>query len=369
MSYKVLYIDDEPQERSQTYADGLSSLGQLEITIKRPTGFEDLISELIAEQTTFDALILDLKLDGNQQGERVAKYTAPSLASGIRSKYFSDNGFNKEFPIFLISSEENLKKYYDSDTASHDLFDNTFTKIKIGAEGVIYEKLIESIVSAYEVICKGKNKFSKILDFPKIEQIESRIFTSRFMSGEGASVSEISQFIFNEIVNKSGILIDEDVLAARLGIDIKESLDWGAFLNLLNNEKYSGVYSNSLNRWWFSEFLFWWNENFPSKTLIQLNAAQRVALLIEKFHLEKLVAATAIEKTTSTKFWTVCQAYKKPLDPKDGFLIDGNQLQPWQDKRYISLQSILERDAQQKGLVIHPEERERLDDIKSEYTK
>ncbi len=34
----------------------------------------------------------------------------------------------------------------------------------------------------------------------------------------------------------------------------------------------------------------------------------------------------AKSKTTSTKFWTVCQAYQKPLDPKDGFLVDGNQL-------------------------------------------
>jgi len=369
MSYKVLYIDDETKERSQTYADGLSSKGLLEIVVKQPTKYEDLISELIAEQNTFDALILDLKLDGNQQGERVAKYTAPSLASGIRSKYFSDNGFNKEFPIFLISSEENLKKYYDSDTASHDLFDNTFTKIKIGDEGVMYEKLIESIISAYNVISKGNNKFIKILNFNKIEQIESRIFTSRFISGEGVSVSEISQYIFNEIVNKSGILIDEDVLAARLGIDIDKSTDWKSLLSLLNSAKYSGIYSDSLNRWWFSEFLFWWNDNFPNKTLIQLNASQRVNLLIDKFDIKKLVAATAIDKTTSTKFWTVCQAYRTPLDPIDGFLIDGNQLQSWQDKRYISLQSILERDAQQKGLLIHPEENERLNDLKLEYIK
>ena len=47
--------------------------------------------------------------------------------------------------------------------------------------------------------------------------------------------------------------------------------------------------------------------------------------------------------------------------------IYGNQLKPWQDKRYISLESILERDAKEKGLVIHPEEKERFDDIKQEY--
>lgn len=367
MAYKVVYIDDENEDRSQAYADGLSTLGLIEITIKKPTNFETLRDELIHEQSNIDALILDLRLDGNQQGERVAKYTAPILATGIRSHCLIEDGFKNEFPIFLISSKDNLKKYFDSDTSSHDLFDYTFTKSTVGSEGPIYEKLIASITEAYKTIGEGKTDFVKMLAYPSIKDIENRIFTSKFLTGEGTSVSEISQYIFNEIISKSGILIDENILAARLGVNIEKSDDWNKVLGYLEEYKYSGVFCNAFERWWFNGIMDWWNENFPNKLLIRLIAEERVNLLKEEFHLQEMHVAEPIAKTTSTKFWTVCQAYQKPLDPKDGFLIDGNQIKPWQDKRYISLEAILERDAKEKGFVIHPEEKERFDDIKQEY--
>jgi hypothetical protein len=367
MAYKVLYIDDENQDRSQAYADGLSTLGLIEITIKKPTSFETLRDELVHEQSNIDALILDLRLDGNQQGERVAKYTAPILATGIRSHCLIEDGFKKEFPIFLISSKDNLKKYFDSDTSSHDLFDYTFTKATVGSEGTNYEKLIASITEAYKLIGEGKTDFAKMLDYHSIKDIENRIFTSKFLTGEGTSVSEISQYIFNEIIRKSGILIDENILAARLGVNIEKSDDWKIILGYIEEYKYSGVFCNAFERWWFNGIMDWWNDNFSNKLLIRLNAEERVSLLKEKFDLQEIHVAEPIAKTTSTKFWTVCQAYQQPLDPKDGFLLDGNLLKPWQDKRYISLESILERDAKEKGFVIHPEEKERFDDIKKEY--
>lgn len=369
MTYKILYIDDESTENSQAYADGLSGLGLIEVSVKKPTSVEVLIDELIAGQSEFDALILDLRLDGNQQGERVAKYTAPFLAQGIRSKRVMENGFKKEFPIFLISSKDNLKKYFDSDTSSHDLFDYTFTKANIGSKGDFYEKIVASITEAYKIINEGKTDFNRILSRSNIEEIKNRIFTTKFLIGESTSVSEISQYIFNEIIKKSGILIDENVLAARLGIDVENSENWEQLLTLLKDFEYSGIFNNPLKRWWFSDILEWWNNNFPNDILIRLDAYQRVKLIVEKFNLKGIVVAEAIPKTTSTKFWTICQVYQKPLDPKDGFLIDGNLMKPWQDKRYISLESILERDAKEKGFVIHPEEKERFEDLKREYIK
>ncbi|ASB50302.1 hypothetical protein [Alkalitalea saponilacus] len=205
MAYKVVYIDDENEDRSQAYADGLSTLGLIEITIKKPTSFETLRDELVHEQSNIDALILDLRLDGNQQGERVAKYTAPILATGIRSHCLIEDGFKKEFPIFLISSKDNLKKYFDSDTSSHDLFDYTFTKATVGNEGDAYEKIIASITEAYKSIGEEKTDFVKMLAYPSISDIENRIFTTKFLTGEGTSVSEISQYIFSELKFQSGI--------------------------------------------------------------------------------------------------------------------------------------------------------------------
>ncbi|MHB9140642.1 MAG: hypothetical protein ACYC25_02055 [Paludibacter sp.] len=367
MPYKILYIDDEEEQRSQTYADGLSGLGLVAITIDKPTSYEKLINELVEKQDLFDALILDLKLDGNQNGDRIATYTAPSLAAGIRSKCFNDDGFKNEFPIFLLSSSENLKKYYDPDSSSHDLFDYTITKTSIGESGANHERRIASIIEAYQIINENKTDFAKILGVPSIDQVDDRIFTSRFLTGEDTSVSEVSQFIFNEVLAKSGVLISQDILASRLGIDYRSSEDWKMILELLNDAKYSGIFCRSFNRWWAVDFMKWWNLNFDNIPLIRLDALERVKLISEKFNLKYILAATKIDKTTSTKFWTICEAYELPLDTKDGFLIDGNQIYPWHDKRYLSLESILERDAIDKGFRIHPVEKERFEDLKKEY--
>lgn len=367
MPYKVLYIDDEKIERSQAFADGLSSLSLVEIEVITPTSFEDLISELIEKQSQFEALILDLKLDGNQKGDRVAKYTAPSLASGVRSRCHGDSGFIKEFPIFLISSSENLKKYYNSDTSSHDLFDYTFNKTKISQKGQEYEKLINSIIITYSTIQENKINFKKILGEPNEIDIEEKLFSSRFLNGEGTSASEISQFIFNEVILKSGVLINEQILAARLGINFSVSKDWNKLLEILNAYKYHGVFKESHDRWWAYEVLNWWNSYFPDISIIRLDAEDRVKLIKEKFDLNELTVAQKIEKTTSTKFWTICAAYKKPLDPKDGFLVDGTYIHTWQDKKYVSLQAILERESTKLGLRIHSSEKERLEDIKQAY--
>ena len=368
MPYKIIYIDDEDEQRSQTYADGLSGLGLVKITIDKPTSFEKLINELVEKQGLFDALILDLKLDGNQQGDRVATYTAPSLAAGIRSKCFTDDGFKIEFPIFLLSSSENLKKFYDPDSSSHDLFDFTINKTSIGDFGGKHEQMISSIINTYKRIFEDKTDFAKILGVPSINFVDDRIFTSRFLNGEGTSVSEISQFIFQEILLKSGVLINQDIIAARLGINYKESADWPTIIEQLNKAAYSGVFSDSFQRWWSVDIMKWWNMNFNNIPLIRLDASERVTMIKERLSLNDLVEATKIDKATSTKFWTVCQAYKLPLDPKDGFLIDGNQIYPWQDKRYLSLESLLERDAIDKGFRIHPVEKERFEELKKVYS-
>jgi hypothetical protein len=363
--YKVLYIDDENSENSKTFADGLSKNGLIEITIIKPTSLEKLVTEIVAEQANIDALILDLKLDGNQKGDRTAKFTAPTLATGIKTKYFSENGIENAFPIFLISSISNLKKYYDSDTSSHDLFDYTIHKGSIGKDGGYYESIIHSITDAYIEIQKDKTNFNYLLGLSTDNDIPNKIFTSKYLSGKETSISEISQYIFNEIINKSGVLIDEYILAARLGVDFDNSDNWDNLKAKIEDFKYTGIFSTSFDRWWAYDVINWWNSNF-NKSLIQLTALERVKLIKDKFDLTELKEAQPIAKTTSTKFWTICQVYKQPLDPKDGFLADGNLLN-WQDKRYISLESILERDAKKEGVLLNPAERERFEDIKSEY--
>ena len=72
-----------------------------------------------------------------------------------------------------------------------------------------------------------------------------------FSNQKKTPIFQYSRFIINELLQKSGPLIDDKILAARLGVDINSSKDWNNLLKKLNNTKYSGVYSDVWKRWWF----------------------------------------------------------------------------------------------------------------------
>lgn len=364
MEYNLIYVDDEKGKRD-AFADSLSQNSELTIHPCSPSTLEKTRDELIAKKKEIDGIILDLKLDGNQEGEDSADYTAPSLAQAIRSK-FAEEGFTYEMPIFLLTSQDNLEKYYKYDLTSHDLFDFLFFKQKLGEENTYSNKIV-SILKSYKIIKEKKKDLEKILGID-LKSLNNTIFPSKFYNPEQVTVYDISKFILRKIILRQGILISEEVLASRLGVDIEKSSDWNKLKDNFEKIKYKGIYTNVWERWWSHELINYWRELYPNeKSLIQLNAEERVKLLSEKFNLNALVTATPIEKASDTKFWTVCSVYKKPLDIRDGILIETSDSESWHDKLYISLQSILERDYKSKKIVIHPTETERVQELKQGY--
>lgn len=363
MGYRLIYIDDDVKEAS-TLKDGLITNGLLDIRAIKAANFEVQLKELLEQKESFDGIILDLKLDENQEGERKAFYTAPSLAQQLRSKSVSDaKEFQVEFPIFLLTSKSNLIHYYVSDTASHDLFDESFIKDgNIGTTGKEYEKQIYSIISAYKTIQEVES-YEEILKVDIDEDLKFKVFEKL---RENPSVSEIARFVYKQIIKKSGILIDEKILAARLGLDIELSENWNVLRDeVLSVIKYQGVYSDYYERWWMFSLNDWW-KSLHKKPLASLTAEERVSILNKTFNLD-LVAAKPIAKTRSTRFWTICQALEKPLDPLEGFRLKRSNPETWQDMEYITLQAFL--DGKIKPKDIHPSEIKRFRDIKNRFSK
>lgn len=373
MGYRVIYIDDDFEE-AQTLKDGLQTGKLIEITVVKANNFENQLDEIIKSQESCDGLILDLKLDGNQDGERKANYTAPSLAQQLRSKSSEEGSNLGEFPIFLFTSKDKLP-YYISDIFSHDLFDEYFLKkpksgIGIGTEGKEYEKKIASIISAYKRI-EECSKYNEILHLELDETIRNKVFINSF---DDDSTSFKSNFILKHLVKKTGLLIDERILAARLGVDLANSIHWKELKELLNETKYQGIFSDYYERWWMYLVQDWWKANFKRKNLMSLTATQRVKLLRElmkdklkeKYKPESLVIAKPLPKTSSERFWTICQKLEKPLDPNDGFRLKKSNPKIWQDMEYVSLHGFEETEIERKD--IHPTEKERFKRIKKQFS-
>ncbi|MFA6245292.1 MAG: hypothetical protein WC615_00035 [Mucilaginibacter sp.] len=352
--YSLLYLDDEKDRLVLPIKEKLEDQGQLTITVDKPKSFEDEIDKLAAILPDFSGIVLDLQLNGPQEDGSQVRYQAPSLAQQLR--ILASEGKAKDVPIFLCSTDDKVKASFKRDFTSHDLFDWTFMKDEISSATI--DKIC-SIVEGYDQITKGTKDFSALLqrDYNDLDQ---RIL-SRFINEENPPVHEVARIIFKEVIQEPGLLINEEILAARLGIDKEKSKDWDKILDAFKSAGYDGIFESGWNRWWADRVadLF---ESFAKENLGFLNATERVNALKAKFNLENIVPAKALPLSNSTNFWTICQATGNPIDTFEGYKIDKKkEPRPWQEYSYVSLYALMERIAEAKNIKLHPSEFERFD--------
>jgi len=363
--HNVIYIDDDKDNRN-TFATSLMRKGLLSIVAIGPQNFEATVSELKSSKEKLDALILDLRLDEQYVDEQFAQYTAPSLTQAIRSANSTlDSGFSKEFPIMLLTTQKNIGEVYDPDLSSHGLFDAIYFKQNLADEGKTIEQEIAIAIEAYSIISKNR-VFSDLLQYD-VSELPEDLLPGRFVSPSSRLTTyEIAHYFTSLILKKSGVLINEQIMAARLGVDIAGSNGWSNLLELFAEVRYKGVYQGSYNRWWFADLISWWRNEFPSqKPLINLSASERLMLIKEKTGIQDLSPPSPPEFSTGDKFWTTCAATDVPIDISDGYLIEDLDSMPWHDKQYVSLQAILNRKLKDKGITIHPSEKERINSDKA----
>jgi hypothetical protein len=202
-----------------------------------------------------------------------------------------------------------------------------------------------SFVSGYTAISKFNKKNNRniheLLNIDK-ESLDVRI-QERFKDGHFPT-HEYARFIFRELVDRPGLLIDEYRLASRLGVNKNISKDWGKLLELLYDYQYNGPFHEAWPRWWANEIeKQWWITVLAQKRPLSLLLAEdRVKTIKECTGLKRLVHAAPIKKSYRSRFYTICEHCKEPLDPIDGVIISEKDPKPWQERRYVSVDVALE---------------------------
>jgi hypothetical protein len=337
MAYRILYIED--LEANSLKMD-IEEFG-IEVVTYKPTNFEETFLEMTSDN--YHAILLDFKLD--EETDHNILFNAPSLAQNLRTT----NIDNKKYkPIFLITNQLNISTYY-KDFSSHDLFDFVKTKKEFRTDLEIMCNRIVSFIEAYKTIqkvgCSIDKAFnvndhqSNYIDYRIKEKLESEIYNQ--------NVNKIAFYIYHKIIRSFNFLIGEEVLAARLGIDI-QSEDWGNLLKFFEDFKYKGVYAQSHNRWWWNDVEKWWIDNFEGINLRRLKAGERCEKIKGFTKLENLKTAQKIQHSKSDSFWTICLDKHLPLDPIDGLELMKKELLPWQENEYISMLSALESSEKTK---------------------
>lgn len=337
--YKFLYLDDENDETTAAIADGLQIDGLIEVKYEQPKTFGEEIKDLKARLKDFDGLILDLRLDGKALD---IAYNAPSIAQELRM--IAAEGGVKPCPIILCSTDERMRATYDVERICHEHFDYKFTK----QDSPPWKKFaikLSSLAKGYQFISDSNFNLVPILGREDLSALDSRVLENFTDLAKPLPVYEYASFVIKELFHQPGVLIKESLLAARLGIDIEKSEDWqklsGGFFS---KALFSGVFSDGWRRWWMDIVQNIFKEASKGKRLTMLNASDRVKILSEISGLKNLVAATPMEHNNSSNFWAICEFFKYPIDPLEGFKIH-TTIEPkaWQEERYVSLKAVLEK--------------------------
>ncbi len=337
MKFKILYVEDNNPE---TIKQELSYV--FDVTSYDPTTFEHVIAHI--RNHDIDLLLLDFRLTSKE-----AIYDAPTLAQTIRTQHETLN--HKDLPIVLISTEENISGYY-SDYTSQDLFDFAITKKELLENVEKYSTRFRELIRAYSKISVvNANPNLNLLELLNVPELLRAGFNKRILEllasdKNSSDVYMASDFILNHIVIPSGVLISEHILLARLGVSDK-SEGWSKLKSKFEQYKYTGVFSESYDRWWFQGVEQWWLEISPDAPYLKsLKASEKKFILESELGENNLKVAEKSEHSSSDYFWTICSENKTPLDPIDGFEVN-KIIEPWEDKEYFSIAAATELDPQE----------------------
>lgn len=323
---RYIYIDDDPI-MAKPLAKQFKENDKLDCEFVKCNDDFNLQVDFFDQYNSLSGLILDLRLSDKTK----AKYRGTTLAQQIRTS--QKEGKLKSFPIILFSANDKLRESMES--SDYNLFDYCFDKDDNDDDAIIESnksKLI-AIAKAYET------PFS--FDSLKIAESyldERLVYELKKLSNLHKNV--VVKFLITQILEKQGVLINEDVLFARLGIDRSQICEdvVSSIKDKLSTIEYTGILSEGWKRWWAPKLEELWETKIGRGTYLRSTSAKyRVEKLSQYFDIEQLPIRDKIPMANSDRFWTVCKDCHLPLDPVDGFLIQGqDSFYPWQEKEYVS---------------------------------
>ncbi len=275
--YNGIFVDDRDAE----YAELLSKDGLIEFTFQ---GLEDIMA---LRKSIVDAspsiVALDYRLDENLGDLPASKaFKGGPLAQLLRDAAIEAPA--GDFPIVLVSSEQNIRQRFDPDKTAHDLFDDVMIKEEIQASSETAINSMLALCAAYEKL-RGLDCDYDLLTLVDLPEDQSHIVDHQELVTliEGAKAPHIVCRIFaKSLVGRNGLLVDGFEVCARFGVS-KASLEQVVEILIEQGLKeYSGLLGSQNQRWWshqIDQFLLGVFGGRPTG----IPASERVRILGEKF--------------------------------------------------------------------------------------
>jgi hypothetical protein len=284
-----IFVDDQ----EEVYAELLTRDGVIEfVHLPVDAGITALASQTMAQRPAVVAL--DYRLDENVGGLPADEsYKASALAQHFRDKAVEDP--TKDFSIVLVSAEDKIKALYDPDLTAHDLFDRVYVKERVTSDpDAVQDELID-LSTAYETLIAkgGRYELGALLAAREDDDAFLDVQELTLAASSASAPHQIVCFLLRNLLDKPGLLLDADDVAARLGIDHASFPNVEGKL-IAAGIVYEGLLSGAWPRWWAHRLEEWCVQLFDAKP-ITLTSAERA---------EKIRAALEIEVEPARSRWT-----------------------------------------------------------------
>ena len=331
MSARYFCVDDQPRARN-AYADALEAAG-IGLVYKSRTTPAELVTSVVGQK--FDGVLLDFVLEFHQVGEFSNTY-AQALRDAAAFRDVPD------LPIVLWSSMQKFRRYYSSEPNAADLYDYRFDKNSLARDDEDVVAKLESLPLGYRVIeahrSEGRAGLVRMLALPRRsrESFDIRI-GARFDRRSPARAHEYARYIMRELIQEPRPLVNEHLLAARLGLDLRiVGAGWARVLAAVANCSYAGAFSEGWPRWWWHLVETWWREEISTESLVDLPAADRVRAINSRLR-TRLRAAEPLRGCRDTRYWAICEVAAAPVAISEALESTRSSSLAWHDARFVSI--------------------------------
>lgn len=329
------FLIDDSGEEAITFSRELSLGDELRI---EPMSAGEAEKNLSGKTLAADGILMDVDLS-NETGIRTS---GPGMAANIRVGQTRQD--LPSFPIVRFSFREKVLLNIGRDSSSDDLFD-----LKLDKDGISdvsrRANAQRKLIGASEVYEASR---ASVVDPAKLLELDAEQLAAW---AHPAFVSEIERAdrphliaapIMRALVHP-GLLIDESLLAARLGIDRALSTGWGALLEALSPFAYRGVGSEHFPLWWARGVESWWEETAKADNpLAAISISERTLLLGKQF--ADIVPLTMPKGSLGDRPWRYCLLTMEmrgeflPVDPERSVrIIPRSPMPVWLDPLYAAL--------------------------------
>jgi hypothetical protein len=311
MTFNGLFIDD--QVTASAFADTLSQANVMKLAFMKPEEGKDLTSQAL--ETHPDIVLIDYRLDeeGTDDGAAVT-YKGSGLAQNLRDKAIENP--QSDCPLVLVSAEAKIKSLYRPDKTAHDLFDRVYVKNIINSDRERVRGELLALCSGYKTL-RGCNNQYDLLTLCHLNGDEDWVLDHQQLRvgiEEAKAPHIVARMFLRDLIDRNGLLLDDNELAALLGIS-REGIEKIAPTLIEGGIVYAGLFAGLMRRWWTHRLDDWAAEQFGGRAT-GLTAKARADALNEKFNFGLAAAASPWTGGTNEFVAFACAVCERPTELK-----------------------------------------------------